>query len=252
MKHTRAVIIDDEPKACILLKLLIEEVGMGVDVVETFTDPEKALHSINTVEDLQLIFLDIDMPGMSGFDFMKEINSEDYAVIFVTGYDEYAINAMKIAAAGYVLKPINTEELTQAIEHAKKVIDQKNSKEANDILLQNLSLQNMLLKKVGIPSVMGLDFIKVKDIICCEGVDKYTKVKIEGRKEILSSYNIGEFVKLLADTTFFQTHRSHIINLAKISQYQKDGTIIMEDGSSVPLARRRKDEFLQLVTSLNR
>ncbi len=252
MKHTRAVIIDDEPKACKLLKLLIEEVDSSIEIVDTYTDPQKALQSINTIEDLNLIFLDIDMPGMNGFDFVKNINSKDYSVIFVTGYDEYAINAMKIAAAGYVLKPINTEELEQAIDHAKQVIDQKKSKEANDILIQNLSLQNMLQKKIGIPSVMGLDFIKVQDIICCEGVDKYTKVKIEGRKEILSSYNIGEFNKLLADATFFQTHRSHIINLSKISQYQKDGTIIMENGSLVPLARRRKDEFLQLVTSLNR
>lgn len=252
MTKIKAIIVDDEPKACRLLNLLVEELDPNIEILATFNDPKEALTSLPSFSDLALIFLDIDMPGMSGFDFMKEIKDSSYTVVFVTGYDQYAIDAMKIAAAGYVLKPINTDELEIAIARAKEIIAQQNSKAVNQILINNLELQNVLQKKIGIPSVMGLDFVRVNDIICCEGIEKYTKVKVEDGKEILSSYNIGEFNKLLAGTVFFQAHRSHLINMTKISQYQKDGTIIMDNGAKVPLARRRKDEFLQLVNSLNR
>ena len=251
MKLIKSIIIDDEPKACKLLQLLLEEIDPTIEVVKTFTDPEIALEQINSL-DVDLIFLDIEMPAMSGFDFIHKLGDTNHLVVFVTGYNKYAIRAMKIAAIGYILKPVETSELEQVLTEVHKRHEKNKEFNHNQILLENLSLQNAMLKKIGIPSVEGIDFIKMKDIIYCEGTEKYTKVFIEGKKPILSSYNIGEFVKIIEGAGFFHVHRSYIVNLSKVSQYQKDGTLVMDDGSSVPVARRRKDEFLSTMTTLNR
>ena len=245
MKTITAVIIDDEPKATKLLKLLIEEVDPKIKVTETYNDPSLALERLKSRDDLQLIFLDIDMPGISGFDFLIALDKPDISVIFVTGHDQYAIDAFKIAAAGYILKPIDTEELREVIAKVKALIRLQKNRSVNLTLLENMAQNNISLKKIGIPSNDGIDFIQLQDIISLEGTDKYTNINISGRRSILSSYNIGEFRKILDASMFFQSHRSHIINVDRIHQYQKDGTIIMEDGSKAPLARRRKEEFLK-------
>jgi len=247
-KEITAIIIDDEPKACKLLELLVAEVDPTIRIIKKYNSPQQAISELSTLKDIQLIFLDIDMPGMNGFEFLKNIDRKDRAIVFVTGYNQYAIDAMKVVAAGYVLKPIDTDELTIAIDNAKKSIDQKTGSKVIEVLMDNISQNNLAFQKIGIPSIMGLDFVKVTDIICCEGTDKYTKVKLHNQEELLSSYNIGEFKKILPDSIFFQAHRSYLVNITKISQYQKDGTIIMEDSTAIPLARRRKEEFLQLVT----
>lgn len=251
MGTIRAIIIDDEPKSCKLLQLLIEEIDSSVKILDSFTDPELALIKVPGLE-IDLIFLDVEMPSMSGFDFVQKLGDSNILIVFVTGYDRYALQALKIAAIGYVLKPIDTHELESVLREAHNRVDQSKTFNHNKILLENLSLQNAMLKKIGIPSAKGIDFIKMNDIIYCEGSEKYTQVFIENRKPILSSYSIGEFVKIIEDAGFFHVHRSYIVNLSKIKQYQKDGTLTMDNGTSVPVARRRKDEFLKSMTTLKR
>jgi len=247
MNQISAALIDDEPKATKLLELLIEEVDPTINIVGSYNDPFIALQNLRSQTGLQLIFLDIDMPGMSGFDFIKELNNPEVSVIFVTGYNQYAIKALKIAAAGYILKPIDTDELKEAIKKAKGLINQQNSSLVNLALMENMVQSNLSLKKIGIPSIEGIDFVQLKDIISLEGTNKYTNINLSSGETILSSYNIGEFRKILDESLFFQTHRSHIINITMVRQYQKDGTIIMDDGSKAPLARRRKEAFLKNV-----
>jgi len=251
VNNINAIIVDDEPKACKLLQLLIEEVDISVKVVKSYTNPTLALSEI-TEQNIDVIFLDIEMPQMNGFDFIKHLGNNDYLVVFVTGYDQYAIQAMKLAAVGYILKPVSTEELSLTLEEVRRRLQLKYRDQQHQILLENISVQNALQRKIGIPSMKGIDFVKIESIICCKGTEKYTKVVIDGDSDLLSSYNIGEFTKLIGDMGFFQVHRSYLINLTKIKQYQKDGTLIMEDGSIIPVARRRKEEFLRLMTTLHR
>lgn len=247
----KAIIIDDEPKACKLLQLLVEEIDPSIHIIDTFTDPELALKKLPSME-VDLIFLDVEMPRMSGFDFAKKLGDANLLLVFVTGYDKYALQALKIAAIGYILKPIDTDELEIVLSEVHKRHEQNKDFNHNKILLENLSLQNAMLKKIGIPSVEGIDFVKMNDIIYCEGTEKYTEVFIDNKRSITSSYNIGEFVKIMDTAGFFHVHRSYIVNLSKVKQYQKDGTLIMDNGSAIPVARRRKDDFLKSMTTLKR
>lgn len=242
-----AIIIDDERKSTEVLDYKIKEINLGVQVIQKITDPETAIAFLNENK-IDLVFLDIEMPLKSGFDVLKELGNLDFEIIFVTGYQNYAIQAIQFSAIGYILKPVDEDDLIMAINHAKEKISFKKSKFRNQQLLDNLIAQNKD-KKIGIPTMYGLEFVRLHDIIRCEGLQKCTKV-VTSKNNIISSYNIGEFIKLLEPYGFFATHKSHLINLSKIQKYLKEGAIVMEDTSSVPLARRRKQNFLDQLEKI--
>ncbi len=238
-----AVIIDDERKAAEVLDYKIKELDPNINVVQKITDPEEAIKLLN-IATVDLVFLDIEMPIVSGFDLLKQVKNLDFEIIFVTGYQNYAIQAIQFSAIGYVLKPVDDDDLVLAIRNAKEKIKDKKSKLRNEQLLENL-IANNKEKKIGIPTMYGLEFVSLTNIIRCEGLQKCTKVVVENGKNIVSSYNIGEFIKLLEPYNFFATHKSHLINLSRIQKYLKEGNIYMDDQSVVPLARRRKQLFLE-------
>lgn len=242
-----AVIIDDEKKAALYLNNIIADLDIGIEVLEIFNDPQLCLDYIQS-NDIDLLFLDIDMPIMSGLDLLKEVKDPNFEIIFVTGYDEYAIEAFQFCAIGYILKPVDEEDLLHAIKNAKKRIKADNSIKKNTTLLDNLHQEEAQKRKIGVQTINGLEFIFLKDIIRCEALKKVTKIIFNDRDYLISSYNIGHFNSLLADYNFFQVHKSHLINLDKIEKYLKSGEIQMADKSIVPLARRRKSEFLKWIT----
>jgi two-component system LytT family response regulator len=243
-----AVIIDDERKAAEVLDYKIKETSPDLNIIAKINDPEKAVKFLNQTS-VDLVFLDIEMPLKSGFDVLNQLTNLDFEIIFVTGYQNYAIEAIKFSAIGYILKPVDDDDLLLAIQHAKQKITEKKSKERNQNLLDNLLLGNKD-KKIGIPTMYGLEFVKVAHIIRCEGLQKCTKVIIQNGDNIISSYNIGEFIKLLEPYGFFATHKSHLINVSKIKKYMKEGIIYLDDDSSVPLARRRKQFFLDKLDTI--
>lgn len=244
----KAVIIDDEKKAAEVLAHKIHELDNSINVLAKINDAEDAIEYMNN-HTIDLVFLDIEMPMKSGFDILKELNQLNFEIIFVTGYQNYAIQAIKFSAIGYILKPVDEDDLLAAIKHAKTKISEKKSNERNRHLLDNLILNNKD-KKIGIPTMYGLEFVKLSSITRCEGLQKCTKVVIDGKDNIVSSYNIGEFIKLLGPYDFFATHKSHLINMSKIRTYMKEGTIHMEDDSVVPLARRRKQLFMEMLEKI--
>lgn len=249
MNKYTTYIVDDEVKSGILLNSLVEELDVNLEVKNVLTNPKEALQIIND-QSPDLLFLDIDMPQMSGFDMLRHIPEPNFEIIFVTGHNEYALEAFQFSASGYVLKPVIIEDLENAINTAVTRIESKFSLKQNKILLSNLSESIQSNRKLGVPSINGIDFLRLSNIVACEGQNKYTNVIVETGNNILSSYNIGEFTKILENAGFFQAHRSYLINLSKIKQYQKDGTIILENGMPIPLARRRKDEFLERISKL--
>lgn len=244
----RAIIVDDELKACHVLKSLILELNLNINVTHVINYP---LDAVQTIEEQKpdILFLDIDMPYLSGFDILQKIENPDFEIIFVTGHNEYAINAFKVSASGYILKPIDIDELSKTLLQSIERIKLKKSSTQNKVLINNLYSNTD--QKIGIPTMEGLDFVSIASIIRCEAVLKCTKIFTESHPTLISSYNIGEFKKLLDNYNFFATHKSHIINLEKIKKYYKDGTILMQDDSMVPLARRRKQDFLVRIPKLN-
>ncbi|WP_235298901.1 LytR/AlgR family response regulator transcription factor [Portibacter marinus] len=243
-----AVIIDDERKAAEVLSIKIKELNFNIRIVKKINDPEEAVNFLSGNE-IDLVFLDIEMPVKSGFDVLRASTNLDFEIIFVTGYQNYAIQAIQFSAIGYVMKPVDDDDLRLAVNNAQEKINQKKSKERNRQLLENLIHSNTN-KKIGIPTMQGYEFLRLDEIIRCEGLQKCTKVVSSQGRNIISSYNIGEFLKLLEPFGFYAVHKSHIINLSKIKKYLKEGTITMDDNSVVPIARRRKQDFLEQLAKI--
>ncbi|MCB0612033.1 MAG: response regulator transcription factor [Phaeodactylibacter sp.] len=245
----KALIVDDEEHARLTLAGKLSEYFPNIKLTGIAQNAEQAFHLILSSQP-DLLFLDVAMPLESGFDLLKRLPNLDFEIIFVTGFDDYAIDAISFCAIGYILKPIQDELLIKAVHQARQRILDKQENIRNRQLLQNLSQPGHGSNKIGIPTMEGLELVATDKIIRCEGIQKCTQINIQGRPLITSSYNIGEFVRLLKPYGFFQVHKSHLINLAFISKYNKEGVVILEDGISIPVSKRRRTEFLDCISRL--
>ena len=234
------IIVDDEAKAIKNLERHLEKFP-ELENIGTFTDPLEALEAIRQ-EKPDLLFLDIEMPYLSGFDLLSLLPEPDMEIIFVTAYDQYAIEAFKHAAVGYIVKPIDPGELRNAIENAKNNIELKVAKQNNKVLLDLLTQKT---NRISIPTTDGYIFVKVENIIRLEGTDGYTKIFCCKGIKHMSSYNLGKFRELLVNYPFFQqVHRSHVVNLNYVTKYLNEGYVEMEDGSKVSVSKTYRTELL--------
>lgn len=245
----KAIIIEDEAHARLTLKSKIEEFCPNVELVGMADNSGAGTKLIEELEP-DLVFLDIAMPGESGFDMLARIDRVDFEVIFVTGFDNYAIDAINFCAIGYILKPIQTNLLVKTVHNASQRIRERKDNIRTQELIQNLKQPGNTANRIGIPTEEGLEFIPTSSIIRCEGINKLTKLLLTESRTLISSYNIGEYVRLLEPYGFFQVHRSHLINLNRIQRYNREGQVLMEDHSQVPVSKRRRGEFLQQLTRL--
>lgn len=245
----KIVIIDDELYA---RKALEEKLARFCPNLEIVAIEDGAVNGYNAILEHKpdIVFLDIAMPTESGFDMLYRFDEINFEIIFVTGFDKYAINAIEFSAVGYILKPINTDELIRVVQRAEKRISNKSENERIKILLENIKHLTPSKLRLAIPSMTAVEFVKVSTIIRIEGMEKLTGIYIQERKRMVSSYNIGEFRKLLANHNFYSPHRSHFINMDHIKKYYKEGVIEMVDGSTVPVSKRKKSEFLEIMRNM--
>jgi two-component system LytT family response regulator len=246
MKPIKAIIIDDEPKLRKVLEIKLEKFCPEISLIGTGADIVEGFELISTLKP-QLIFLDISMPGGSGFELLEKFKDIPFEVIFVTGFNDYVLDALKVSAVDYLLKPVITEDLIQAVGKAKARIANREKVQMYDVLKHNLNHIGEQDTRIAIPGTSAYDFIKISDIIRCEGWQKYTKIHLGDGTCIVSSYNIGMFRDMLENYDFYSTHKSHLINTSMITRYLKEGTVVMQDGSEVPVARRKKDEFSERI-----
>ncbi|WP_203294986.1 LytR/AlgR family response regulator transcription factor [Luteirhabdus pelagi] len=239
------ILVDDEPKALASLEHKIKRFCKEIKVVKTFQNPQNAISYLKNNE-VDLVFLDVAMPEMNGFEMLQQLDRIAFEIIFATGFDEYAIEAIQHCAIGYLVKPIDNDELIDTVGKALDNIEEKNAKYRNQQLLDNFRITRFQDRKVIIPTQEGLEFLELNHIIRCEGVDGYTKIFIKDRKPILSSQNIGHFVKLFEGKDFFQVHKSHMVNLNYISKYLKEGYVIVGT-QQIPVSRYRRNEFLDQI-----
>lgn len=245
-----ALIIDDEAHAVATLQKLLAEHCPQVEIVGLANDVESGLRAVD-LHQPDLIFLDVIMPRATGFDLVRElpkVNSPE--IIFVTSFDSYALEAIRVCALAYIVKPISVRELIKGVELAQQRIGQRVSYERTRELLRNINNPRSTTNRIGIPSERGLEFVETGNIIRCEGLDGATRIVMNEGKTFLSSYNLGEFRKLLEPYNFYAPHKSHLINLDKIVRYDKDGTIVMSDEAVIPVSRRRRQDFLEQLTRL--
>ena len=242
----KAVIVDDEPKAVQSLSWELTNFNKDIEIVKTFTNPEEALLFLEEYTP-DCLFLDIQMPTMDGFQFLDKINKKDIAVVFTTAYDEYAIKALKREALDYLLKPIDTDDLSEALRKIKKFKSRiVNSNNLENILLDFNSKNNN--KKITISTEGKLLFLKLNEILFVQSDGNYCTLFLLDNQKILVTKKLKEIDGLLPNDSFFRIHNSYIINFNKIKEYLKtEGYVVMESGHRIPVARQRKSDFLEKI-----
>lgn len=206
---------------------------------------EEAIKKINELKP-QLLFLDVEMPHMNGFQMLEQIPKINFEVIFTTSYDQYAITAFKFSALDYLLKPVDREELQRAVQKVIKKITPPVSQQL-EILLQKINQPTAAVQRIALPTMQGLEFVPVDSIIRCSSNNNYTEFFLADKKKLLVSRTLKEVEDMLADHSFLRVHNSYIVNLNAITRYVKGegGYVVMTDGTNVDVSRSRKDFLLQ-------
>ena len=242
----KAIIIDDEPNAREKLQLMMERYCKDVQVAALAKDAEEGLAAIKEYQP-DLVFLDIEMPVLTGFDMLRQIPEINFEIIFTTAHDQYAIKAIKFSALDYLLKPIDLDQLQQAVQKAAERRNQKSSALQYQSLKENLQKQHTAMDQLAVPAQTGMIFLKVNEIVYCEADSNYTKIILNNKQKIISTRTLKEYEEMLEDSGFIRIHHSWLINKAHVKQYIKGegGQVIMNDGTSLDVSRRKKDLVIE-------
>jgi len=242
----KAILVDDEPKSREVLRTLLERFCPEVEIIGTAgnVDEAKALIANPAID---IVFLDVEMPGGNGFKLLDEAGQHNFEIIFVTSYGHYAIPALRYSAIDYLLKPVEIDELKSAVARVKERKAKKNnSKENYKTLTANLKLPPSL-QRIAIHGVNDIRFVPVKDIVRMEGDSNYTYIITTSGEKYHTSKTLKEYEELLeTHLNFCRIHKTHIINIDHISKMMKSdgGYIVMSDGSQVEVSRRKKQELI--------
>jgi two-component system, LytTR family, response regulator len=242
----KAIIVDDKPASIELLKWLIQQNCKDIGMLKWATSVQEALPLIQSFEP-DIVFLDIQMPQQSGFDLLSAIGKWDFEVIFTTAYNEFAIQAIRFSALDYLLKPVDANELVKAIERFKvKRIYAPAGEELYRNFIQNISAKE---KKLALPGVTDIQYVKLDDIIRLQAERNYTRFFFADGKEFVSAKTLKDYEEMLPETNFVRVHRTHLVNKDFIKQYDREGLLILNDGSSVEVSRRKKEQVLKFLKS---
>lgn len=240
MKSLKIVIIDDEKNAVECLSTILKKFCTDIEIVGIAYNASEGVETINKTIP-ELVFVDIEMPDASGFDVINSIRNKDILMVFVTAFDKYAIRAFKANVIGYLLKPVDIEDVQNIVKKAKELTE-------NRQVLTNINDKKVQIEKISIPSSKGLLFIEPEKILYIEADGRYCNFHFVNSSSIFVSRNLGEIEKMLDNNVFFRVHHSTIINLKYLHELNvKDGGYLtLSGGVKVQLSRRKKDEFLKL------
>jgi two-component system, LytTR family, response regulator len=240
----RTILVDDEIDSIRVLTKLLTDYCPEVSIIGQADGVDTATELIRKTGP-DLVFLDIEMTQGNAFDLLNRLMPVDFQVIFVTAFDNHAIRAFKYSAVDYLLKPVNIDELRNAVQRVTKPREKQVMNQMENFLA-DMSALKMSWQKIALPTLTGLLLVAVSDIIRLEAKGGYTLIHFSDKQPIMTTRGIKEYEDILPDVVFYRVHSSHIINMGKIQKYQRGrgGYVIMEDGSSVEVASRRREEFL--------
>jgi len=245
----KAIIIDDETH-CItrLSELLKDFCGDNVQLLDSFSSVNEGISGILKLHP-DVVFLDVQMNDKTGFDLLNEICDINFEVIFTTAYEKYAVQAFKFSAVDYLLKPVDADDLVAAVNKLNKKISGNEISQKINTLFHNLK-NNQASKRISIPTVDGISFVEINDIIRCQSQINYTVIFLKDKQKITVAKTLKEFEELLSDYNFYRVHNSHLVNLDYIKKYHKGkgGTISMIDHSEIEVSSRRKEGLLQRLS----
>lgn len=239
----KAILIDDEPDCVQLLALQLKQHCPGVEVLAGLCSPEEGLQAIRTL-DPDVVFLDVEMPRMNGFQLLEQLERIPFGLIFVTAYNEFALKAFRFSALDYLLKPLNSSHLCEAVRKAEKrrQIDQGQL----DLLRYQLK-EGKYPSKIAVPFQSGVVFVELSELVYCEADSNYTKLFLVNGKHHLLSKTLREVQEVLEERSFLRVHRQYLINLEHIKMYHKgDGSYLVMTGDiTIPVAKNQKERLVQ-------
>ena len=247
MEKIRAILIDDELNSLQNLQQKLEGFCPDVAIVAVTQKPEEGIVLIRQHQP-EVVFLDIEMPRMSGFRMLEQLGDYDFDIIFTTAYNHYSIDAIRISAFDYLVKPIGIEELQHAVERLSKSLHRQ-TKEKIDILKKSLNDSHSQEDKIAISTSEGIEFIPIKNIIHIESKSNYSKIFLTDNKSMMVTKILKDFEEMLLPYNFYRVHNSHLINLTYIQKYVRSegGHVMLQDGTLIDISRRKKEEFLKMI-----
>ena len=243
----RTIIIDDEQSVRKTLEKLLARNCPNVKLVAEADGVNSGIETIRKYHP-DLILLDIKMDDGTGFDLLKQLEPVDFKVIFITAYDQYAIKAIKFSALDYLLKPVDPEDLTEAINKAEKLVVNELNQQLNT-LEENMLTQEKSKKKIILKTFDNIYLVKLIDIVYCESNDNYTNFHLLGDKKILVSNTLKDYDEMLSEYGFFRAHKSYLVNLMHIDRFEKadGGSVVLNNEIKIPVASRKKDQLLEML-----
>lgn len=249
---TSTVIIDDEAHCVQRLRdMLAACCSESIALIGTFASADEGIRGITELQP-QLVFLDVQMPGKSGFDMLKSLQQINFRIIFTTAYEKYALQAFKFSALDYLLKPVDPDELFTAVNKASTANPRADESGKMEVLLHNLLQVHDQSKKISVPTSEGFIFLRMSDIIRCQASINYTTIFLKGKRKLMVAKTLKEFEDMLGQYNFFRVHNSHLVNLICIESYQKGkgGSLVMSDGAEIEVSVRRKDTLLKRLKQM--
>lgn len=244
----RSIVVDDQQRHHDILEKMLSTFCPNLRIEGHAYSVSEAIPLIES-KSPDLVFLDIEMPDGNGFTLFEHFEEPPFEVIFTTAHDLYAINAIKYAALDYLLKPINIQELKQAVTRAEKILSRQapSRKAEYQVLHENVMTKDPGRTKIALRSSEGIDFVPANRVLRVEAHQVYSNFYLENGKSIMVSKPLGEFESLLESCNFFRVHKSHMVNLEHVEKYikGKGGYVILKDGSHVDVSVRKKDALLQ-------
>lgn len=244
----KSIIIEDEMNARSALKNMLDYHCPEISIVGEAGTVKEAVDVIKSVES-DLLFLDVNLPDGTSFDILKKIKREKSKIVFITAHDEYALQAIKMCALDYLLKPVKPDDLRAALNKVKQAIENEERYNLNiDTCIDNYR-ESGQQKKIILNTAENMFVLEIKNIIRCEASENYSTLHLVDEKPIMVAKTLKEFEEMLSPFGFFRLHQSHLVNLRFVSAYEKKsgGHARLHDGQRLPVSKRRKEGFLKAL-----
>lgn len=238
----KTIIIDDEPDSIKLLQLQLEQHCPEVEILSTYTSSVKALPAVEKLQP-DLLFLDIEMPIMNGFELLEKILHLPFSIIFITAYNQYALKAFRFNAVDYLVKPIDAEDLIEAVNKAAY----RMKPSATQLSLIQKQMRGEPATKIAIPGQQGgVSFIDLNEIVYSEASNNYSKLILTDGKQFLISKTLKDVQEVLEEEHFLRVHRQFIVNLNHVKHFSRnEGILTMDNGHHIPIARNQKERLTE-------
>lgn len=249
MNKIQAILVDDEKSSLESLSFEISEYCPEIQIAGICQDPIAAMGIIRKIRP-DLLFLDIEMPGMSGFELLQQLPDISCPVIFVTAYDQFAIKAFEFNAIDYLLKPIRKSKLIVAVHKVRDRIHSQLDKQGLEALIQNIRLQSQAgLENIALPTHDGFKMVHINDIQYLQAESNYTWVHLADKKKYLVTKTLKDMEEMISYDQYFRAHKSYLVNLNHVDRYVRGqgGYLVMKDQAQIPVARTQKNELLRLL-----